>query len=708
MLRNAHLRLVILNVMVASVTSCGGGGGGGGASSAGPIITSPSPPIIGSAAAELANTPSLALVQANAIYEDQSHGDGSQVAVLDSGVYANHAELRGRVIGGGDFQDENEDGTVDPFGHGTHVASIIAAAKDKIGMHGVVPEAEIVSYRILNSSGYFGSKSGNDMLPVIMGDVASRNLPVVNNSWSSFYEINDFDAATIESSLEEELNAYRSAATADGPVLVWAAGNGSDNNVSVRSGLPYYFPELEQNWLAVVAVDQNGQEPSYTNRCGISAEWCVTAPGGGDNKALNGVEAASNTGGYTRKSGTSMAAPIVSGAITLVMEAMPTLTPRQAIIRIKATATHEGLRSSDGCTKESCSESQMQAIFGHGLIQVEDAIQPIGDASIISSSSQHTPAPTTYLQTPSIIGDSIADMLDGSVAVVRDDFDGAMFLTPIAHRVLEQPANSRDSFALMTSDAALATFEMPMGYLASFSRSAPSASGIDASLLDVPTAQVEGWHGINLSDKSTTLRMMFGHGEDRQALHLIYAKTKPTLRQDYWIGGGVDQTNDWMDGRSSGVLDVRGARSQWAFAGHKFPLGTSLITAEMLIGKTDILPSQASLLTEGTIIYDAWSLRVDQQIGRFDWGAKFHQPPALRSGYILLDQPVTISEDHVGFAPRKYDLRLNAREQRGSINVATKVKSAFEVRAEFSHVKNYGHLKGRQDNQAQIAIKYEF
>ena len=165
-----------------------------------------------------------------------------------------------------------------------------------------------MSYRILNDAGIFGGQTGNVMLPPIMADITRRNITIVNNSWSSFYEVNDFSRSVIERALEDELLSYRRAATSSGPVLVWAAGNGSDEQVSIRSGLPYHFPELEDNWLAVVSVDQFGHEPSYTNRCGLSSDWCITAPGGGDNEALYGIIGAQTGGGYTLKSGTSMAA----------------------------------------------------------------------------------------------------------------------------------------------------------------------------------------------------------------------------------------------------------------------------------------------------------------------------------------------------------------------------------------------------------------
>ena len=349
----------ITPLLVIFNTACGGGGGGGGAAINPPKITAPPPGLVSTS--EISNSPGLNLVAASHLYDAGARGRGFKIAVLDSGVDANHEELDGRIFGGGDWQGPGN-GLNDPNGHGTHVASIAIAARNGEGIQGIAPDAEVFSYRILNERGLFGSMTGNQMLPSIMADISNRRIEVVNNSWASFYEINDFSSSVIESALNLELNSYRKIATASGPVLVWAAGNGSDNEVSVRSGLPHHFPELEENWLAVVAVNQAGYEPSYTNRCGVSAAWCITAPGGGDDEDNHGIIGAQAGGGYTLKSGTSMAAPLVSGALSLILEAMPTLSPRDAAARLKETAAYDGLTTAGGCTIQTCTENQMRKI----------------------------------------------------------------------------------------------------------------------------------------------------------------------------------------------------------------------------------------------------------------------------------------------------------------------------------------------------------
>lgn len=79
-----------------------------------------------------------------------SQGDGVIVAVIDSGVAADHQDLTGQVLPGVDFSGEQSDGRVDKDGHGTGMASLIAAHGhgDQAGVMGLAPKAKILPVRI--------------------------------------------------------------------------------------------------------------------------------------------------------------------------------------------------------------------------------------------------------------------------------------------------------------------------------------------------------------------------------------------------------------------------------------------------------------------------------------------------------------------------------------------------------------------------------
>ena len=162
-------------------------------------------------------------------------------------------------------------------------------------------------------------------------------------------------------------------AQAAGTLFVFAAGNSGNSEVSIDGGLPFHAPELVDAWLVVVASDENGVETGFTNRCGVAAAFCVTAPG---NQVL---AADAGTTGYVSLSGTSMAAPFVSGLAAALMEKFPNLTPKQIATRIKTTASLAPLTGFFGETLANNGTAAMEAIFGHGLVDSGAAAAQIGN-----------------------------------------------------------------------------------------------------------------------------------------------------------------------------------------------------------------------------------------------------------------------------------------------------------------------------------------
>ncbi len=681
------------------LTSCGGGGGGGGGSSTPPRLTAPPPTRIGSS--EIGNSPGLHLVAAANLYDHGRGGDGVDIAILDSGVDASHSELRNRVTGGGDWQGSTG-GILDPNGHGTHVASIAAANRDGQGMQGIAPDSAIVSYRILNTQGVFGANTGNVMVPPIMEDVKRRGISIINNSWASFYEISDVSSSVIEAGLADELRSYRDAAHETGPVLIWAAGNGSDNDVSVRGGLPYYFPELEDNWITVVAVDQYGHEPSYTNRCGLSAAWCITAPGGGDDEENYGIIGAQTGGGYTLKSGTSMAAPLVSGALSLVLEAMPTITPRAAVARLKETATYQGLTTSSGCTINTCSEDDMRNVFGHGLINVAAALQPIGRASILTHEGRRNNVEKSVIAAPSIIGAALKEGLKGAIAVVHDDYDNAMMLTQIKAAVW-MPKN--------VSPNLIQTYEMilptPSGMFIAPMSTAPRDQRIPAQWIDIPAPSTETWQGWSWSGADDSSRVMMGYGPERKAIHYTHIDHQHQDRV-MWYGVGLDQANGFMDGTGQGAYDIDTTESQWLFLGASHHYGSLQTIAEMMVGKTQIKPSSQSLIKDGALEYDAWSLRTSYDVDLFKFTLAVEQPPALRSGYVTLDQPTKISTNAILFTSKDFHLRPTAKEYHQKIGLAYNPNPDLALAIAVAHINNHQHQHNNNGQKMEINFSYKF
>ena len=246
----------IMTIFFFSACTSGGGGGGGGTN-------------FGNAASEYAAQSGLGYVAASAALDAGYNGRDVRIGIADSGIDGQHYEFVGRVHAGHDWHS-NSDGRIDLHGHGTHVAAIAGAAENGNGMLGVAPKSQLYAYRILNGSGNFGRQTGENMIPSLVSDARRKNIQIINNSWGSKTEINDISKREIETKLPRELAAWQSAVNS-GMVMVWAAGNQRDNEVSARGGLPHYFSSLRPGWLTVVSSGASGTEPGYTNRCGISA-----------------------------------------------------------------------------------------------------------------------------------------------------------------------------------------------------------------------------------------------------------------------------------------------------------------------------------------------------------------------------------------------------------------------------------------------------
>lgn len=226
-------------------------------------------------------------------------GAGVRVAVVDSGV-GPHPDLS--VVGGRDFTGGDGQWT-DLAGHGTHVAGICCARGDNgIGGSGVAPQADVLSARVLGSDG-MGTIDGIAAGIVWSADQGAR---VINLS---------VGGPTGSRALQEAL-AY---AAGRGALPVCAAGNDS----STRPGYPAAYTDC----LSVGASGKNDVLAVFSNR---HASVDITAPGMTIFSTCKG-------GGYCLLDGTSMAAPIVSGAAALVASLSP-ISPAALSWRLRSTA----------------------------------------------------------------------------------------------------------------------------------------------------------------------------------------------------------------------------------------------------------------------------------------------------------------------------------------------------------------------------------
>ncbi|MBW3588498.1 MAG: S8 family serine peptidase [Actinobacteria bacterium] len=289
----------------------------------------------------------------------EAKGEGIVIAIIDTGIYFPHEDLnaQGKFVDGKDYIDDEP--PQDQDGHGTHVAGIAAALTGNgRGVGGVAPNAKLMSVRVLNEFGVNVTIQDPQRLFADTADAVR---------WSV-----DHGARVINMSLGPVVGSgpdpdYASAlayAWSKGAVPVVAAGN--------DHGEPSGFSNHPV--LVVVATTSSDAKADYSNRSG-DAQWGISAPGSSIYSTyccyLNAPNA---TDGYENLSGTSMAAPHVSGVAAALLSMG--LNNQQAVNRILSTARDLGPAGAD-------------STFGHGLLDMAKAVEG-GASSPASSGSGST------------------------------------------------------------------------------------------------------------------------------------------------------------------------------------------------------------------------------------------------------------------------------------------------------------------------------
>lgn len=278
-----------------------------------------------------------------------TRGAGQRVAVIDTGV-ARHRRLP-KVVAGGDYVFTG-DGTQDCDAHGTLVAGIIGATADseKDGFHGVAPDVTLISIR--QSSAKFAPATGPPSTGVGDVDTMAQAVRTAADLGASVINISAVACVPVEAALDDRALGAALAYAVDvhDAVIVAAAGNtgGTSPCPPQRSDItpdsatvavsPAWYDDFV---LTVGSVDTQGAPSTFT----LAGPWVDVAATGEGITSLspigNGIiTSVDGRDGSPPLSGTSYAAPIVSGVAALIRARFPTLTARQVMHRIESTAHH--------------------------------------------------------------------------------------------------------------------------------------------------------------------------------------------------------------------------------------------------------------------------------------------------------------------------------------------------------------------------------
>ena len=390
-------------------------------------------------------------------------GAGVTVGLIDTGIDLEHPLFTGDVTEELLLSATDETGDVES--HGTEVASVIAADPEgltprqrHLGFRGVARGASIRMFAIplgtddgrpYDPVSLQGFDSQDEAMASVVTHALSRGVDILSASISYSGIIENYTEAQLRNSLGGTIAAMAQAGAPQKTILVIAGGNahgdsctaGTDNcvggsvdpavegtidaaSVELLAGLPVRIPELRGHAIAVVAVQEDVSSDgrpdiaSFSNRCGIAAEWCIAAPGHRVRVAVFGeIDGSAGTRGIGRANGTSFAVPMVAGGLAIMKQLFrDQLSNTDLVGRLFRTADKEAPYSDT-------------AIYGQGLMDLGAATIPVG-VPVITMDETATGAgvgvQASSMMTGQAFGDALARSLAGQEIAAFDSL-GASF-----------------------------------------------------------------------------------------------------------------------------------------------------------------------------------------------------------------------------------------------------------------------------------------
>lgn len=407
----------------------------------------------------------LTAINASSAYSLGGTGDGVIVGVIDEALdWAHHEFLKENILHPDSvltYSGNREPTPLEKF-HGTATSSIIVGRKDDSAisknMHGIAFDSQILFVAIELGS----PPSDGEYEPLAISEFSweaydeaeskfykymASKTDIINNSFGFTGQITDYSKEQIKNTFPKFINALRDS---NETIFVWSAGNyngilGADgvtveaSNPGILSGLGYYFPELAANNVAVVAINKDGTIADFSNRCGVTKDFCIAAPGvsipmaipnnlfvslsekekAGFNQGVLDYLEKNPTEAYLSGSGTSFSAPHVTGSLAVLFELFEgNLSSKQILKRLFDSANKNG-------------EYANQAIYGQGVLDLGAASSPIGLPLFYTDSSVYDASisvDSSYMSIGKSFGDGMRLALNNKDIAFFDAFGAPFFV----------------------------------------------------------------------------------------------------------------------------------------------------------------------------------------------------------------------------------------------------------------------------------------
>ncbi|MCW3783532.1 S8 family peptidase [Defluviimonas salinarum] len=624
-------------------------------------------------------------------------GKGQVISIIDDGILASHEQFDGKVI--------HLSGTPAGARHGTMVASVAAGNGAKGGTIGVAPGADLHIGHI----DYTRSIDWRD-LAGHFDDARSLGAIVSNNSWST--TDSTYANTEIKSTFSSGARATYLAAMrrfAQGGVIIFTVGNDYHaTSAPASAALAVAFPDLETSYLSVVnAIPVFDEErilsaTRVSAACLETARYCLTANGQ--------YIVAQNTGDadYHLGSGSSFAAPQVAGAIALLAEAFPDLTAQQLRARLIVTADNGFFTPTGSVTFAGGISHGYNEEFGHGFINLRDALLPIGGAAVpVAGSTDMIAAGTAAISGGALTGNSAEAALSKATVIAIDRMDGVFRSDAGMLAATSAPADLAEARLAAISPASL---EFSRASLVAGVEGRGGYAPGNGLTPDLTAMELSGRREMTvLADGDARLSLI---GLDGESAGFGFARGVEAGAGRFELGiSALHERGGVLGITAPGYEDGIQGRSGSVAFGYAGRIGQATgIRLEGEIGMAD--GRGAGMITAiDNLRYDRIRFSLDRAdvLSGGDVLTLFAGRPAgVSGGHAMMDLPVASSADGAVFQRTGVGLAPEARQLDIGLEYAAAVGRGTELSLGLTASRNHGHRAGVENVSAMAGIAVRF
>jgi subtilase-type serine protease len=606
-------------------------------------------------------------------------GKGKLIAFSDLYFADSHEVFAGKTVdvltNGARLVDDGT-GQLVPYTHGISVASVAAGrSADHIG---IAPDANMM----------FGTWDEGSMAQ--LGQRAFTDGAVAwNNSWEYRgvrLDQTAFDTIFGDSAGQEYLSALDLYGSTG--VVVFAVSNDRLRNATLMDGLPVLRNALEAGWLAVAngVPTMNGDTVSevhlLSNSCWEAARWCLVADG-------SWRAASDEADGYRFMTGSSFAAPQVSAALAILSEAFTGagLTPHELRVRLLASAD-DGFFTPDATVELAEGFFKGYSItYGHGFLDIEAALRPIGQLSMATATGAKVPAGAPVLKTGAAFGDAVEQSLSGTDVAVKDALSASFAM----------PAKSLTTGALPPARAGTLLAKTFGADLRAERLAAPMA------LSDPFAAQSGRVMGLSGPYGTRATILLPQEGSQTMGVALSQALTDGPTRVDLGLklarddGGLMSMNGDSAD-MASVTLGLTQDLAGGAFLALSGEFGMTDLGGETALGNPDRARFDAVKVTVGQNGVLGKEDRLSLGLG---------MPVAIASGRTDLTLPV-YSKQGTSFRKVPVDLAPEDRQVDLEVGYQAALSELLEMKLSLVHSDSFGNRAGVTDSGGLVAFTFRY